>query len=813
MMMPAVRSSTIEPSDGPSAPLSLESLPDELLQLVVVSLSSGDLKNLALVSKCTYSHAIAPLWQNVCLIDTWKLHLNEKTRGVWTDRGQGEPDEHDDTPIIQKLYVLARNPFIASKVRVLTHRCHLPTPSIYGELPRMYFNGPNLSRDERLHKLLRLAIQNLVNVHTLRIIFGHLHVTTGLLEGFFDPVRPRRIPLRKLWLESCSPLGAALAFEGPARTPNGLESVRIRRLRFESFDEETMRVMKGWEWRLGRGGSIARLHNGAGGFYSSTVEFSGDNRSSPLQKFTSDQLYAKAKELDDEIWQGLPEVEKFIHKENEPAHSLRAPSTTPLLHVLDISASSLTKLNLDWILWRKAEDESADALAVTILNSLSKLRFPNLRAFQVRNAVVAPTRLPYDMYLLDSGIHGTPFLDFLEAHRKIQCLAWPLDRFYSHAKSSQEILIRACKLVAHFGNMLIDLRLDCYYCRGETFTDDSVGLEEEQERIRRRRFISEFAPYLTKVEQIKLEGGIPRDEKREILRALHYCPLKKIVLIGVSFPVGNTWGFHGEDLKEGDDWESDTDSHSHLEEEDKAGILCTYATRPTVIENFKFTPSFGWPSGVPFLHTIAAHHASTITELKICGYSGSPILSSPTPITRPLLYNLRCFHNLKQLVISIWLPTMFEGRRRDEDIIQSWMDTRSPSSTALVVVTPPSSPTPPPVVAPTTIPDAPSPAARPQEFNRWAVCLKTRYAPSALAYRVAGDIAPHLSNTAKERKGGVRVRASFCLGRWVDERRLSDIFDLDIRIGKGGQVLEFVGPREEGEKGRWWDKLESRRWF
>jgi hypothetical protein len=54
----------------------------------------------------------------------------------------------------------------------------------------------------------------------------------------------------------------------------------------------------------------------------------------------------------------------------------------------------------------------------------------------------------------------------------------------------------------------------------------------------------------------------------------------------------------------------------------------------------------------------------------------------------------------------------------------------------------------------------------------------------------------------------VRVRASFCLGN-----ETGDIFDLDIRVGKGNQVLEFVGPREEGEKGRWWDKLEGRRWF
>lgn len=155
----------------------------------------------------------------------------------------------------------------------------------------------------------------------------------------------------------------------------------------------------------------------------------------------------------------------------------------------------------------------------------------------------------------------------------------------------------------------------------------------------------------------------------------------------------------------------------------------------------------------------------------------------------------------------------FEGSYRDTEIIQSWMDTRSPSSTALVVVTPPASPSLQLPVAPTTMPDGTSPAARPQDFNRWAVALRTRFTPSALAYRVAQDIAPHLSPDAKARPGGVRVRASFCLGSRDGRRPANDIFDLDIRIGRENQVLEFVGPREEAEVGRWWSKLEGRRWF
>ena len=95
----------------------------------------------------------------------------------------------------------------------------------------------------------------------------------------------------------------------------------------------------------------------------------------------------------------------------------------------------------------------------------------------------------------------------------------------------------------------------------------------------------------------------------------------------------------------------------------------------------------------------------------------------------------------------------------------------------------------------------------------WAVALKTQFSPSALAYRVASDLGPFLSPAAKARQGGVRVRASFCLGAREERRVANDIFDLDIRIGGEDQVLEFVGPREEGETGRWWAKMGGRQWF
>ncbi|KAF2258357.1 hypothetical protein CC78DRAFT_587205 [Lojkania enalia] len=784
------------PSRDNATPLSLsllELLPDELVQLIASFLPTSDLKSLALVSRSTYTHSVTLLWRDICLVDTFKLHAKNSGCRMFGDRGEGEPDDHDDTPIIQKLYILAKNPFLASKVQVVTHRCHLPTPNIFRGLPRLFFNGQHLSQDVRLHHLLLHVIRNLVNVHTLRIVFGHWHITRLLLEGLFSPSRPRHVPIRRLWLESCSVRGVRL----PDCT--GLESLRLRRIR---IDDEFNTYPA---FRLSRGGWSVPLHNGVGGFHYTTIE---SNMYPPsVTQYTFEYLSTKASEFDAAIWERLPEVNRFAHDTlgvGEIAEAKTEPLSS-ILHLVIPSASTLTKLNLDWILWRTTEDEASNNRALGLLDMLAGLRFPHLRAFQMRNAVEYHTKLPNGVYLLESK-----FLEFLENHPRIQCLAWPLDRFYSHAKPSPDIVLRARKLVSDLGTALVDLRIDTYYeGDGESVTDESTDIIEQEARARRRKFISEFAPHMTKIRQIKLEGGIPRDEKREILRALHFCPLEKIVLIGVSFTVGNTWGHKGEALASLDESEAQTDNN--LEEEDFDAIRSSYALPAEVPDDFVFEPSYGWPPSPPFLHTIASHHASTVTELKLCGYLGSPILSHWTPITGPLLFPLRNFHNLQQLVISFWLITTFEGERRDTEIIQSWLDTRSPSSTALVVVTPPASPTPLPVVAPGTMPQGPNPAARPQQFNRWAAILKTEFSPSKLAYRVAADIGPFISSVAKQRKGGVRVRASFCLGQ--QQQQANDIFDLDIRIGARDQVLEFLGPREEGEKLRWWEKLESRRWF
>ncbi|KAF2007193.1 hypothetical protein P154DRAFT_614613 [Amniculicola lignicola CBS 123094] len=815
---PASRAST-QRQEASETPHSLELLPAEILQAVLSHLDTTALKRTALVCKLLHHEATAILWREVRLIDAHSDHVGQ----------EGDRDQHDDTPIIQKLHILATNKDLASKVLVLTHRCRLPTPWIYDVLPWIHFDAPTLSRDARLLNLLRLAIQNLRTVHTLRIIFGHWRLTRGLLEGFLDPDRPRDAPLRKLWLESCSLDGARIDFPPSAsRLPSGLESIRFRRLRAER--KRAVKHRSSNEFWLARGGNQRQLHNGHGGFYVTDVEVGGDGRV-PVPTLTGSprlstaDITTKANMFDDLVWDKLQHIQQLLGNEEDsllPRKPARAPNM-PMLWLISMSQSTLTRLSLDWILWRggwEEIDETQEMHTCVQLNHLAQMRFPNLHVFQLRNAVVKPTKLPGRVFLLE-----TNFLEFMEAHPKIRSLAWPLDRFYSHIRPSREVQMRVRKVVSHLGSVLVDLRLDASYDGfAEQLTDRSTQQSEAQERIRRRIFIAEFAPCMTKIEQIKIEGGIPRDEKREIVRALHYCPLKKVVMIGASFPVGNTWGINGIDLHEIDPHEIDP-GQMDLEEEDGAATRAAYGPTPQIEDNFEFTPTYGWPSQPPLLHTLAAHHASTITELKICGYVGAPILSYATPITSPLLHPLQHFPHLRHLIISFWLLTRHDGERRDEEIINSWMATRR-NGLALPVHPPPRSSTPMYLVAP-TIAHPPSPQGPPsssstpppppiiprfQAFDRWNVVLKTRFTPSALAYQVAREIGPHLSPVAKSREGGVRVRASF----WLGEEMWKDIFDLDVLVGDGAagdEVGMFLGPREEGERGRWWGKLATRGWF
>ena len=388
----------------------------------------------------------------------------------------------------------------------------------------------------------------------------------------------------------------------------------------------------------------------------------------------------------------------------------RTPSADVVIALLHSTSATLTSICLDWIIttpnyhskrlykWTTPHNQGW-ASWIKLYVDFFELRFPHLRALQFRNAVVKESMHPPGLYLLDhsdirftnvedaKAVLGATFesridlvcLSFMEYHVNLQCLAWPMDGFFSNEPMTTDVANRVQNVINNLGRTLLDLRVDMLYIgQGEAQTDD----EPTATRDRRRRFISDFAASMTKVESIKIEGGIPRDERRETIRALHACPLKKIVMIGVCSVLGNTWGPGGRLLE---DRLAQFEVES-LEGEDRDAIFATGFQDPTSPpSDFKFVPSFGKVL-TPMMQTIAAYHPQTVRELKFCGYKGSPVLFSPAPICQPLLHSLKHFHNLESLILSVWLSTIFEDAPRDADIISYWLDARSPNSTSLVRV-------------------------------------------------------------------------------------------------------------------------------
>lgn len=490
-------------------------------------------------------------------------------------------------------------------------------------------------------------------------------------------------------------------------------------------------------------------------------------------------------------------------------------------------ASTLSSLTIDWALTppkpRKMKPEDYENW-IRWYVQLFKLRCPHLKSFQYRNAVASQTLLPEGLYLFDHstiftdngferqwvpGKYPTPPydvglgpLEFFEAHGNLQSLAWPMDQFFSPTRST-DISTRVRDVIERLGETLVDLRVDVLYTgAAEARSGDDLYLDHKshgeflhflqlcpdadklaESMLSRRRFINEFASKMQKLKSIKVEGGMPLDERRETISALRQSPIEKLVFIGVASVIGNTWGENGSAYNE----LVVTGDAQSLEAEDEPAIYDLGTIKPETV-NTAFEPSYGWSGRGPMLHAIVSQHGSTLRELKFCGYKGAINLYDPSPIVHPLLASLKHCHALESLIMSFWVSTLFEDGFRDEQVISYWLDGRDSSSTALVM----------------TSPDEPEPGS-------WAYELKSKFAPAALACRLVRFLGPYLSETAKKREGGVHVRASFCVGDW------GGIFDIDVQIGKSisgrDDCLGFEGPREELEEKRRKEKLESRRWF
>jgi hypothetical protein len=236
----------------------LVALPEELLQQIADHLDRVSLGSLALSNSLLWDAATNTLWHSVNLIDTSSHHhVPDADLPLFHNHGPSGRDDHDDFPIIRKLLVLARNKRLAAKVRVLTHRCHLPLPAIFQDLPRMDFHNPTLSCDWRTVQLALLAVRNMDGVRVLRLLNGHYNLVSALLNGFYGAER-RFVPPH-LWVESCSLHGFPLDFGELVGKENGLVSLRLRRLKmFNLYNPHVGSVM------FSRAKGVMWLHNGKG---------------------------------------------------------------------------------------------------------------------------------------------------------------------------------------------------------------------------------------------------------------------------------------------------------------------------------------------------------------------------------------------------------------------------------------------------------------------------------------------------------------------------------------------------------------------
>jgi hypothetical protein len=83
-------------------------LPLELVQQILHFLSPESLKAVSLVSRAAWVLASDFLWADVVLIDCNSNGTHECIEIRANDESRPAADEHNDTPIIQKLLILAR---------------------------------------------------------------------------------------------------------------------------------------------------------------------------------------------------------------------------------------------------------------------------------------------------------------------------------------------------------------------------------------------------------------------------------------------------------------------------------------------------------------------------------------------------------------------------------------------------------------------------------------------------------------------------------------------------------------------------------
>lgn len=693
-------------------------------------------------------------------------------------RNAGTGDEHDDSPMIRMLLVLAQNSFLASQVRVVMHRCHLPLPDVFDDLPTMSFSEATLSRDPRTLRLLQLAIQNLINVHTLRVVLGHHNVVYGLILGFFGKHRPRICPVRRLWPESSCLDG----MEWDRLDFMGLESFRYRRA--ATVHETARRDRDGAMYALTRRDPDLAYND----WY--LVRTTLVRSVEPVFTFSAD-----ASTWDDEIYQAFPETSAVLARAQCSTYSAaylfpRQRCVDPrepmrLIGKLLLNcAGSLMSITLDWLLGSGADYDEFGSLVSHL---------PNLHALQFRNG------------LFNGGggarsstkccLFSDPWLTTLGRVTNMQCIAWGADSFLPSCYSTTALPEVTRRAIQRLGLTLKSLRIEADSIRfGEPTTEPGNG-ELDAEARQRRLFLEHVAPEMRALEVIKVEDYIPYDERHELMRALKHCPLQKVVIIGLCYPGSDRSDYdNDDDLRiqvQFDQWDLRNPLPMPTYDIEKDGYNIVredqWAEACKVAAMTKFTPCYGRATGLKsIIETIAIHHASTITELKFCGFRNAPTLHCPLPKTSLMFHSLKYLHQLRHFSTTVWMSTFYDGAGRGEEICSYWLGMQCPKSTALAVTEASSS------------------------TNEWAKILAERFAPAILAEKVASLMRPFLSQHALGRAPGVTLKALFLMTK---DRARVEHWELEVVVGTGCQVVSFRGPRGDDDEEKFREKMENRAWF
>jgi hypothetical protein len=559
-------------------------LPPEITRRVLEYAKLPDLAAFGAASRLSYEYATDFIWKDLILRDQYKefdispeeskllrnhtievMELDEDSDG--DEKGsishkilncnlktelEYQRDEHDDTPIIKKCITLVKKPQLAAKVRTLTLSCHMPAPDIFEELAGTVFCAQSLSSDWRTIELLRLAILNMVNVHTLRLSFPHYNLARTALHDFFYKNRPRHTPIRRLWLESCDVYCDNLYED--TFDMEGLQSIRVRRLKtLSSADINKSRWgMEG----MSRSGARHSRRDGAGGRMDNYVMNSYyEDQHRPRLHGNLDFRPIPQREVarcsdpgsiifDKYMFEAIPEVESLLESHQAAYNSMLPPlnefkpllltadeldmpmnfdsNDLHLLKMLRLPFESLTHLNIDWLIGPFIQNGqnilSLPSRYNCFLSALSHLRFKHLKTFQLRNAISPGCEIPSHVFLLhpvdvpmaqhpvDAEMAGHPknqklkidFLSFLESHQNLVCLAWPMEYFLP-SNANPDYTERIQQVIENLGNTLETLRVDVKFSHNGEKQTGERGLGQ------RSRFICDIASRMRKVKTIKME--------------------------------------------------------------------------------------------------------------------------------------------------------------------------------------------------------------------------------------------------------------------------------------------------------------------